>query len=186
MLNKEILIEQMKESVSLNAAEILNACDDLLICQAAEQTVKEIAEEIETKVLAENEYMMDAKYIDELNEAAAEGKLSRRCKVERITRPFDSYLMADADFQDYLEKCYDGYVKAGIAHPWGKGFCPDAPYREARIKAENALLDLFERIMPEVISHEDYNMMRKHWKYRERLINLALDMKKLEGIKEAE
>ena len=181
MLNKEILIEQMKESVSLNAAEILNACDDLLFCQAAEQTVKEIAEEIETKVLAENEYMMDAKRIETLAECDA-----RHWKVERITRPFDSYLMADADFQDYLEKCYDGYVKAGIAHPWGKGFCPDAPYREARIKAENALLDLFERIMPEVISHEDYNMMRKHWKYRERLINLALDMKKLEGIKEAE
>ena len=182
MVNKEKLIEQMKASVSLNAAEILNACDDLLICQAAEQTVKEIAEEIETKVLAENEYMMDAKYIDELNEAGN----SRHWKAERITRPFDSYLMADADFQDYLGKCYDGYVKAGIAHPWGKGFCPDAPYREARIKAENKLLDLFEKVMPEVISHKDYNMMRKHWKYRERLINLALDMKKLEGIKEAE
>ena len=182
MLNKEILIEQMKKSVSLNAVEILNACDDLLFCQAAEQTVKEIAEEIETKVLAENEYMMDAKHIDELNEAGN----SRHWKVERITKPFDSYLMADDDFQDYLEKCYTEYVKAGIAHPQGKGYCPDAPYREARIKAENALLDLFERVMPEVISHEDYKMMRTHWKYRDRLLNLALDMKRLEGVKEAE
>ena len=181
MVNKEKLIEQMKESVSLNAAEIINACDDLLFCQAAEQTIKEIAEEIETKVLAENEYMTDSEYIETLAECKA-----RRWKDERITRPFDSYLMADADFQDYLEKCYAEYVKAGIAHPQGKGYCPDAPYREARIKAENALLDLFEKVMPEVISHKDYNLMRKHWKYRERLINLALDMKKLEGIKEAE
>lgn len=183
-MNKDKMIEAMKDNVAMYAPEILTACNAYMVCKAYEQAITETAREIETKVLADNVYMIDALYIQRINEAAERGGTSRRETSGHITKPFDTYKMADADFQDYLDKCYSEYVNAGIAHPQGRGYIPEAPAKEARLKAENALLDAYEKITEGIIPHSDYEKMRKHWKYREKLIELALDVQKLKDVKE--
>ena len=184
-MNKEAMIKELENSVQANGNEIIEACKLYLLAKAMEDDIKERAEAIQTKVLSENVYLSNMERVEKLNESARKNGLSRRMKQERITRPFDSYMMTDEDFSDYLEKCYKLYLKEGIAHPKGKGYIPEAPAQETRREAENYLLDVFEKVMPSVISHEEYENMRSHWKYRDKLIELALDTLKLECFKEA-
>ena len=183
-MNKEKAIAQMENSVRNNATELKEACELYLIAKAIEDDIKARARAIETKVLSENVYLDDMEKINRLNAAAEHGGSSRCLTQTRITRPFDTYKMTDTDFQDYLEKCYNLYLIDGIAHPKGKGYIPEAPAEETRREAENYLLDVFEKITPDSICHEEYEQMRIHWKYREQLIELALNILSLDTMKE--
>lgn len=183
-MKMENAVTQMEDSVKKNATQIMEACKLYLLAKAIEDDVKARARAIETKVLSENVYLDDMEKINRLNTAAEQGGSSRRLTQQRITRPFDTYKMSDTDFQDYMEKCYQLYLKDGIAHPKGKGYIPEAPAEETRRQAEDYLLDVFRKITPDILSDKEFEEMRHHWKYREKLIELALDMLKLEAMKE--
>lgn len=178
-MNTPEKLEALKANVAMYAPEILNACNNYMICKAHEKAVTEIAREIETQVLDDNVYMTSETYIKRVNEAAEKSGVSRRAEHGRITKPFDTYKMTDSDFNDYLDKCYEKYLEAGIAHPKGRGYVPEAPAKEARFKAENALLDAYEKVVNGVIAHDEYEEMKRHWKYRDKLIELALKVRDL-------
>lgn len=130
-----------------------------MILQAETQTIEELTEEIQQKILDENVYM------DEHHNS--EEKM-------RITRPFDDYLMNEDIFKnDYLEKCYAEYKKAGIADPRGKEYIPSSESKDKLKQAENQLLDFIIKILPAEIAHEAIKA-RHHWKYKEQMLDLTL------------
>ena len=174
MLNKEVMVNDMTGKVKENASGIIAACYAYIAAKAWEDTVKETVAEIKRKVLAENEYYMDVALAEKRNQ-----------QPKRITDPRQDYMMAENDFLDFIKKCYPLEKEAGIANPDGYEYCADAPAREQRVAAEENLLDEFMKILPEGLDAETFKKARTHWKYRDRMIELALDMLKLEGVKEA-
>lgn len=174
MLNKETMVNDMTGKVKENASGIIAACYAYIAAKAWEDTVKETVAEIKRKVLAENEYYMDAEMAERRNR-----------KPERILDPRLDYTMPEKDYPDFLRKCYALEKEAGIAHPDGWEYCADAPAWEQRKAAEENLLDEFMKILPEGLDAGTFKKARTHWKYRDRMIELALDMLKLEGVKEA-
>ena len=178
-MDKEKMIELMTATVKESAEEIVSAIKEYRRTKAELDSVIEKATEIQERILAENVYNVSPEIAEQLDEA---GKAhGRRFTTHRITRPFDSYMMTDSDHMDYLNKCYVEYCKAGIEDDRGCEYIPEAREKEAHRNAENHLLDVFQ-IIAVTISPEDFQMMRTHWKYRERLIQLALDMERLEGV----
>ena len=81
---------------------------------------------------------------------------------------------------DFLEKCYAEYQKAGIADSRGKDYMPEAIVRDARLDAEKALMQLAIDILPDIPEKETLRNATIHWKYREQILDLILrlDVKK--------
>ena len=56
--------------------------------------------------------------------------------------------MNEADFQKYIDLCYDQYKVYGIDDPRGREYCPDAESRELYKEAEKQLVDYAIEILP--------------------------------------
>ena len=174
MMNIDLTNKQelMARAFDDNYIELVFAVKEYREALEIEQTVKALVKELANKVLTENCYMMSAEKVAELNAAAS----GREFEVERITEEFDTCMMGAEDFQDYLEKLYAEEEKCGIANPKGKGWCADAEPRENRFAAEKKMLTLFEKVAGAVIPHKEYQMCCKHWKFKQNLIDLCLNM----------
>ena len=93
--------------------------------KALYETVKENAEEIERKILAENEFYETEDVAEMMEKRGGDGK------PKRILEPDMTYMMdLDNELPRFIDLCYPEYVKAGIADPRGKEYCPDAQSRE--------------------------------------------------------
>lgn len=136
--------------------------------KALYETIKEEAEKIQKDILLNNEFYISDEYI----ECGFSGQTAK----ERITRPFDSFLMSDNDFEKYLDLCYAGYQKAGIDDKRGKEYCPDAEARELYKETEKQLvlyaIDIIPASMVEV--KETLAETVKIVKYRDKVLDLIL------------
>ena len=158
MNNMNMLLKAFKMNITSHKQEIKTAQKAYLIAAVAEETIKEISEDIQKKILSENVYLQN-----------------RRGVTERITDPKHTFLMNDEIFiNDFLEKCYIEYQKAGIADIRGKEYFPEAEARDARINAENALIQIAVDILPECDEKEVLKSVVNHWKYRDEILQLIL------------
>ena len=147
--------------------EIKRAQEAYFMAKALEETIKETAEEIQREILLKNVYVVMPEFAE------------KRGVSERITEPHNTYLMDDEIFQnDFLEKCYPEYIKAGIADKRGKEWLPEADAKDARIEAEKILLEIAIDVLPDELI-EEKTVLRKatlNWKYREQILNLILSV----------
>lgn len=165
-MNNTTMLSVFTQSVQAHAEEIKTAQKAYLIAKAAEETIKGIAEDIQRKILADGEYMVMPEF------------RNRKGTPERVTDPKHTYLMNEEIFlNDFLEKCYVEYQKAGIADSRGKEYIPEAVAHDARKQAENELLKLAIDIIPDNLTEKE--TLRKavnHWKYREKILELILKL----------
>ena len=165
-------IEMFKENVIANKDRIIKACTEYKEAKAIEDDIIDRQEKIQQDILNEYVFMADPEICKRFEE-----------EPKRITRPFDTYQMGEARFNEFLDMCYERYVEEGIANPKGKGWvCEEFAKKDRQIK-EDAMLDVLRDVVPlEAIDAVDFVKMGQHWKYREKLINMAMDMMKLEAI----
>ena len=166
-MNNSILLI-FTDRVQNHSEEIIAAQKAYIIAKAAERTIKEVAEDIQRKILSENEYFI----MPEFN--------GRRGVAKRITEPKRTYMMEDEIFlNDFLVKCYEEYQKAGIADSRGKEYSPEATAHDAKKEAENLLLKLAIELLPDELAEEKETLRKavNHWKYREQILDLILKLR---------
>ena len=173
-----LLLTAFTEKIQSRAAEITALQETYIIAKAMEEEINAKDEKIKRKVLAENEYYITG----ELWELT----LKRDPNAERrITDPKSDYKMfSDADTaqqNDYLDKLYAEYLKAGIADERGRGWIPSAKVRNVRGKAENALLDIVIELFKDTEYEDAIRQATKHWKYREQLLDITMKLKATEN-----
>ena len=153
------ILSAFKASVQAHAEEIRTAQKAYITAKAAEEAIREISEDIQRKILVENVYTVSPEF------------QNRRGISERITEPKHTYLMDEGIFiNDFLEKCYAEYQKAGIADSRGKEYIPEAVARDTRLDAEKALMQLAIDILPDIPEKETLRKATTHCKYRERIL----------------
>lgn len=138
--------------------------------------VKAEAEEIQRKVLEENEFYETEEFAMGLKGRGGTGV------PERILKPNNTYMMdLDKDFPRFLDLCYPEYVKAGIADPRGKEYVPEAEEHDLFWEAEKQLIDYAIEIMPdELIDKEAMRKMVQMIKYRDKVLDLVLRLESTE------
>ena len=157
------ILSVFKASVQTHAEEIRSAQKAYITAKVAEETIREISEDIQRKILADNVYTVSPEF------------KNRRGIGERITDTKHTYLMDEEIFSnDFLDKCYAEYQKAGIADSRGKEYIPEAVARDTRLDAEKALIQLAIDILPDIPEKETLRKAANHWKYREQILELIL------------
>ena len=157
------ILSAFKTSVKSHSEEIRMTRKAYITAKAAEEAIKGISEDIQRKILAENIYTVSPEF------------QNRRGVGERVTEPKHTYLMDEEIFlNDFLEKCYAEYQKAGIADSRGKEYIPEAVARDTRLDAEKALIQLAIDILPNIPEKETLRKAINHWKYREQILELIL------------
>ena len=99
------------------------------------EAIKNMAEEIERNILITHEFYEDEMWAEKGCISGIEIEMPKR-----ILKPFDSYLMPDLAFQEYLDLCHEEYKRAGIADERGKEFIPQAASEAAYLEAEKQLI----------------------------------------------
>ena len=165
-MNNIAMLNAFTQSIQAHAEEIKTAQKAYLIARATEETIKGIVQDIQKKILANGEYMVMPEF------------KNRKGTPERITEPKHTYLMDEEIFiNDFLEKCYAEYQKAGIADSRGKEYIPEAVAHDTRKQAENELLRLAIDIIPnDLTGKETLKKAVNHWKYREQILDLILKL----------
>lgn len=157
------VLSAFKANVQTHVKEIRTAQKAYIAAKVSEEAIKGIAEDIQRKILAENVYIISLEF------------QNRRGISERITEPKHTYLMDEEIFiNDFLEKCYAEYQKAGIADSRGKEYVPEAVARDTRLEAEKALIQLAINILPDIPEKETLKKATTHYKYRNQILDLIL------------
>ena len=137
--------------------------------KALYETVKENAEEIQRKVLAENEFY-EKDIAEKMQKRGGDGK------PKRILDPNLTYMMdLEKELPRFIDLCYPEYVKAGIADPRGKEYIPEAEEKELFYEAEKQLVEYGIDIIPD--EFEEKETLRKAVqmiKYRDKVLDLVL------------
>lgn len=150
--------------------------DTYILAKAHMQTIEQMAEEIQEKILRDHVFYEDS----EIAELYA--KRGREYTIQRITKPTSAYNMNEEDFNEYLKLCHAEYVKAGIADKRGFAYCPEAEATDLYVAAEKAMIEYAIDILPENILGETINKgkfhdgIMKNLKFREKFINIILGM----------
>lgn len=138
--------------------------------KALYETVKENAEEIQRKVLAENEFYETEDIAEKMQKRGGDGK------PKRILDPDLTYMMdLEKELPRFLDLCYPEYVKAGIADPRGKEYIPEAEEKELFYEAEKQLVEYGIDIIPDEFGEKE--TLRKAVqmiKYRDKVLDLVL------------
>lgn len=156
--------------MTFNKTELKALKDTYFVAKALYESVRDTAEEIQKNILKKYPFYEDAEKLNILNE-------SRRMKEKtRILKPFDSYLMSDADFDKYLDLCYEEYKKAGIDDKRGREWVPEAESRELYIEATKMLVEFGLSIIPDRFATEKETLKEavKNIKYRDKVLDLVL------------
>lgn len=135
------------------------------------EMIKENAEEIERNVLAENEFYETEEVAEMMEKRGGEGK------PKRILEPSMTYMMdLDKELPRFIDLCYPEYVKAGIADPRGKGYCPDAQSKELYQEATKQLVEYGIDIMPDIPEKETLRKAIQNIKWRDKVLDLVLNL----------
>lgn len=133
------------------------------------ETIKETAEEIQKKILEENEFYETEDIAERKEKRGGSGK------PERILDPFNTYMMYDEDFQKYLDLTYAEYLKAGIADKRGRDYIPEAESKDLYYEAMKQLVEYGIDIIPDGMGEKE--TLRKAVqmiKYRDKVLDLVL------------
>lgn len=156
-------------NISYDKAYLKALKESYYIAKAMYETTKEMAEEIECKILRENEFY----------ETAESAEINGHTVPERIYNPKNTFEMdLDNDFQRYLDLVYPEYVKAGINDPRGKEYIPYAEEKSLCSQAEKLLIDYAISLVPNEYKKERELLKQwsTHWKYRNKILDLILSL----------
>lgn len=138
--------------------------------KALYETIKANAEEIQKKILAENEFHETEDVAEMMEKRGGDGK------PKRILDPDLTYMMdLDNELPRFIDLCYPEYIKAGIADPRGREYCPDAQSRELLLEATKQLVEYGIDIIPDEFGEKE--TLRKAVqmiKYRDKVLDLVL------------
>jgi hypothetical protein len=138
--------------------------------KALYETIKANAEEIQKKILAENEFYETEDVAEMMEKRGGDGK------PKRILDPDLTYMMdLDNELPRFIDLCYPEYIKAGIADPRGREYCPDAQSRELLLEATKQLVEYGIDIIPDEFGEKE--TLRKAVqmiKYRDKVLDLVL------------
>ena len=138
--------------------------------KALYETIKANAEEIQKKILAENEFYETEEVAEMMEKRGGDGK------PKRILDPDLTYMMdLDNELPRFIDLCYPEYIKAGIADPRGREYCPDAQSRELLLEATKQLVEYGIDIIPDEFGEKE--TLRKAVqmiKYRDKVLDLVL------------
>lgn len=112
--------------------------------KALYEVIKQQAEDIQRKVLAENEFYESEDIAEMMEKRGGSGK------PERILDPDCTYMMdLDTELPRFIDLCYPEYIKAGIADERGKNYIPEARAKELFFEAEKQLVEYGIDIIPD-------------------------------------
>ena len=138
--------------------------------KALYETIKANAEEIQKKILAENEFYETEDVAEMMEKRGGDGK------PKRTLDPDLTYMMdLDNELPRFIDLCYPEYIKAGIADPRGREYCPDAQSRELLLEATKQLVEYGSDIIPDEFGEKE--TLRKAVqmiKYRDKVLDLVL------------
>lgn len=138
--------------------------------KALYETIKANAEEIQKKILAENEFYETEDVAEMMEKRGGDGK------PKRILDPDLTYMMdLEKELPRFIDLCYPEYIKAGIADPRGREYCPDAQSRELLLEATKQLVEYGIDIIPDEFGEKE--TLRKAVqmiKYRDKMLDLVL------------
>lgn len=170
-MEREQLKEQLMENFNKNfmdkKEQYLEMVSDYYITKGIYETLLEIEKEVREKVLEENAFYPSERMIKELE-----------AENERLTIDND-YFMSEEDLDKYLDLCFIEYKKLGVENKKGKNYIIYAEEKEKMKRTENNLIDFIIGIVPLELQ-KLFNKYKFHWKYREQLLNLALELSRIE------
>ena len=138
--------------------------------KALYETIKANAEEIQRKVLVENEFYETEDVAEMMKKRGGDGK------PKRILDPDLTYMMdLDNELPRFIDLCYPEYVKAGIADSRGKDYIPEANAKDLMYEAEKQLVEYGIDIIPDEFGEKE--TLRKAVqmiKYRDKVLDLVL------------
>lgn len=141
--------------------------------KALYETIKENAEEIQRKILAENEFYETEDIMD-----IKEKHGVTQTKPVRILEPDDTYMMdLETELPRFIDLCYPEYVKAGIADPRGKEYIPEANAKDLLREATNCLVDYAIELIPDEFGEKE-TLRKAAWniKWRDKVLDLVLSL----------
>ena len=138
--------------------------------KALYECIKEQAEEIQRKILAENEFYETEDVAEMMGKRGGSGK------PERILDPDLTYMMdLDNELPRFIDLCYPEYVKAGIADKRGKNYIPEAEARDLMWEAEKQLVQYGIDIIPDEFGEkETLREAVQIIKWRDKVLDLVL------------
>lgn len=157
------------ENLNYNKAELKALKNNFFMAKALFETIKEDAENIQTAILANNEFY-ESEEITKMMKIRGGDR-----KRKRILKPFDSYMMEDKDFQKYLDLCYEEYKKTGIDDKRGREYCPEAEAHDLFWEAEKQLVEYAINIIPiEMKERDQLREAVRIVKHKEKVLDLIL------------
>lgn len=140
------------------------------------EMIKENAEEIQRKVLAENEFYETEDVAEMMEKRGGDGN------PKRILDPDLTYMMdLDKELPRFIDLCYPEYVKAGIADPRGKEYIPEANAKDLMYEAEKQLVEYGIDIIPDEFGgKETLRKAVQMIKYRDKVLDLVLRLESAE------
>lgn len=138
--------------------------------KALYECIKENAEEIQRKVLAENEFYETEDVAEMMEKRGGDGK------PKRILDPDLTYMMdLDNELPRFIDLCYPEYVKAGIADKRGKNYIPEAEAKDLMHQAEKQLVEYGIDIIPDEFGEkETLRKAVRNIKWRDKVLDLVL------------
>lgn len=138
--------------------------------KALYECIKENAEEIQRKVLAENEFYETEDVAEMMEKRGGDGK------PKRILDPDLTYMMdLDNELPRFIDLCYPEYVKAGIADKRGKNYIPEAEAKDLMHQAEKQLVEYGIDIIPDEFGEkETFRKAVRNIKWRDKVLDLVL------------
>lgn len=135
----------------------------LLMAKAYAQLERERVDKIQRKVLAEEVYLMDERWLEHGRDD------------ERITEPDKSHLMCDVDASRYFEKLNAIHLANGFEDA-AKGYCPALVAETLERDATHALILSAQEFMPEVTPNGLLCLgLEKYHKFVDLLIGLVVN-----------
>lgn len=139
--------------------------------KALYETIKQQSEDIQTKVLQENEFYESEERSERMKQRGGNGNR------ERIVRPFDTFLMEEVDFQKYLDLIYAEYLRAGIADKRGRDYVPEAESSDLYREATKQLVEYGIDIIPDDFGEkETLRKAVRNIKWRGKVLDLVLKL----------
>lgn len=144
--------------------------------KALYETIKENAEEIQRKILAENEFYEAEDVAERMEKRGGSGI------PERILDPDLTYMMdLDRELPRFIDLCYPKYVKAGIADPRGKNYIPEAYARDLMYATEKQLVEYGIDIIPDEFGEkETLREAVRNIKWKDKVLDLVLRLESAE------
>lgn len=144
--------------------------------KALYECIKEQAEEIQRKILAENEFYETEDVAEKMEKRGGDGK------PKRILDPDYTYMMdLDNELPRFIDLCYSEYVKAGIEDKRGKDYIPEANARDLMYEAEKQLVEYGIDIIPDEFGEkETLRKAVRMIKHRDKILDLVLRLESTE------